>query len=114
MFRGGADQVAAVIGGLSSAVTIQVRLHCRFIFCCRASGCDVTHLSLTRVTRRPQLATLMHMFKVPQVSYMSTSPALSDRMTYPYFFRTVPSDLHQAHAMLELLRSVYLRAPIPP
>ncbi|KAJ1522930.1 hypothetical protein ONE63_002069 [Megalurothrips usitatus] len=75
VFRGGADQVVAVIGGLSSSVTIQ-------------------------------LAMLMNMFKVPQVSYMSTSPALSDRTTYPYFFRTVPSDMHQAHAMLELLRKL--------
>ena len=34
---------------------------------------------------------------------MSTSVALCNAEAYPYFFRTVPSDIHQAKAMMELL-----------
>ncbi|CAL8138068.1 unnamed protein product [Orchesella dallaii] len=35
---------------------------------------------------------------------MSTSPQLSDRKRFPYFFRTVPSDVNQAHALIDILR----------
>ncbi|XP_059490999.1 metabotropic glutamate receptor 2-like [Neocloeon triangulifer] len=51
-----------------------------------------------------QVATLLKLFGVPQISYLSTSPALSNKEKFPYFFRTVPSDVNQAHAMLEILR----------
>ncbi|KAJ9573800.1 hypothetical protein L9F63_008837, partial [Diploptera punctata] len=51
-----------------------------------------------------QVATMLRLFKVPQISYMATSPSLSDNDRFPYFFRTVPSDVNQAHAMLEILR----------
>ncbi|KAJ4442843.1 hypothetical protein ANN_04436 [Periplaneta americana] len=51
-----------------------------------------------------QVATMLRLFRVPQISYMATSPSLSDPNRFPYFFRTVPSDLNQAHAMLEILR----------
>lgn len=36
--------------------------------------------------------------KVPQISYGSTSPALSNKDTYPYFLRTVPPDSIQGRA----------------
>ncbi|XP_065348662.1 metabotropic glutamate receptor 3-like isoform X2 [Cloeon dipterum] len=51
-----------------------------------------------------QVATLLKLFGIPQISYLSTSPALSNKEKFPYFFRTVPSDVNQAHAMLEILR----------
>ncbi|XP_068084328.1 metabotropic glutamate receptor 3 [Anabrus simplex] len=51
-----------------------------------------------------QVATMLRLFRIPQVSYMSTSPSLSNKDRFPYFFRTVPSDINQAHAMLEILR----------
>jgi len=36
---------------------------------------------------------------IPQVSYASTSPALSDATAYPDFFRVVPSDALQGQAL---------------
>ncbi|XP_076318427.1 metabotropic glutamate receptor 3-like isoform X1 [Tachypleus tridentatus] len=51
-----------------------------------------------------QLANILRLFKVPQVSYQSTSPTLSNKEKYSYFFRTVPSDVNQAHAILKLLK----------
>ncbi|XP_052510196.1 taste receptor type 1 member 3 [Budorcas taxicolor] len=45
-------------------------------------------------------------FLMPQVSYGATTDRLSNRETFPSFFRTVPSDRVQATAMVELLRGL--------
>ena len=42
---------------------------------------------------------LLEIFKTPIISASSTSPALSDSDAYPYFMRTVPSDLAQGQAL---------------
>ncbi|XP_072180190.1 extracellular calcium-sensing receptor-like [Diadema setosum] len=44
-------------------------------------------------------------FGVPLISYSATSALLSDRKSYRTFFRTVPSDVHQAAAVAELIAS---------
>ncbi|KAK2726593.1 hypothetical protein QYM36_007438 [Artemia franciscana] len=51
-----------------------------------------------------QMAQLLKIFEIPQVSYLSTSPTLSNRVQFPYFYRTVPNDVTQAHAIMEILR----------
>jgi branched-chain amino acid transport system substrate-binding protein len=40
---------------------------------------------------------------IPMVSYASTSPALTDSVTYPDFFRVVPSDAIQGDAMADMV-----------
>ncbi|HIE63287.1 MAG TPA: transporter substrate-binding domain-containing protein [Candidatus Poseidoniales archaeon] len=40
---------------------------------------------------------------VPMVSYASTSPALSDAVAYPDFYRVVPSDAIQGDAMADMV-----------
>ena len=40
---------------------------------------------------------------IPQVSYASTSPALSDATAYPDFYRVVPSDAIQGDAMADMV-----------
>ncbi|XP_037075389.1 metabotropic glutamate receptor-like [Pollicipes pollicipes] len=70
---GSYQRMVGVIGGQSSAVSIQV-------------------------------ANLLRNFEVPQISYLSTSTTLSGPK-YSYFFRTVPSDVNQATAILEILRA---------
>ena len=49
------------------------------------------------------VAGLGRLFQVPQVSYSSTSPTLSTRETYNYFYHTVPPDNLQAKAMIDLV-----------
>ncbi|GIX74732.1 metabotropic glutamate receptor 3 [Caerostris extrusa] len=41
------------------------------------------------------------------VSYQSTSPTLSNKEKYEYFFRTVPSDVNQAKAIVEILKAFH-------
>ncbi|XP_070536930.1 extracellular calcium-sensing receptor-like [Ptychodera flava] len=43
-------------------------------------------------------------YNIPFVSYGSTSTLLQDRLRYKTFMRTVPSDLSQSLAMIELIR----------
>ena len=50
------------------------------------------------------VANLAGLFHVPVVSYASTSRLLSDRQRFKHFLRTVPSDTHQAQAMVDVIR----------
>nr|XP_022336894.1 metabotropic glutamate receptor 6-like [Crassostrea virginica]XP_022336895.1 metabotropic glutamate receptor 6-like [Crassostrea virginica] len=51
------------------------------------------------------VALLLTLFKVPQISYFATSPELSDNVKYKYFKRTVPSDMYQAKGLVSILSS---------
>ena len=42
---------------------------------------------------------------IPQVSYASTSPALSDAESYPGFFRVVPSDAFQGSVIADVMNT---------
>jgi branched-chain amino acid transport system substrate-binding protein len=48
---------------------------------------------------------------IPQVSYASTSPALSDATAYPDFFRVVPSDALQGGAMADMVAASGVTSP---
>ena len=49
------------------------------------------------------VASLGRLFQMPQVSYASTSPLLTDRTRYSYFRRTIPADDLQVLAMVDIL-----------
>ncbi|XP_069954400.1 metabotropic glutamate receptor 3-like, partial [Cherax quadricarinatus] len=51
-----------------------------------------------------QVANLLRLFKIPQVSFFSTSPELSNKQRFEYFSRTIPSDHYQVKAMVEIIR----------
>ncbi|KAH9510160.1 Metabotropic glutamate receptor 3 [Bulinus truncatus] len=50
-----------------------------------------------------QVANLLRLFKIPQISYASTSASLSDKGRYDYFVRTVPPDDLQAKALADIV-----------
>ncbi|XP_067443061.1 taste receptor type 1 member 3 [Thunnus thynnus] len=47
---------------------------------------------------------LLGFFLIPQISFGATSDKFSDKLLYPSFFRTVPSDKYQVKAMALLLK----------
>ena len=49
------------------------------------------------------VASFFRLFNIPQVSFASGSPLLSDRDLYTYFYRTIPSDSGHAQAMIDLI-----------
>ncbi|KAF8781700.1 Metabotropic glutamate receptor like protein [Argiope bruennichi] len=51
-----------------------------------------------------QVANLLRLFKIPQVSFFSTSPELSNKQRFEYFLRTVPSDTNQVDAMVQIIQ----------
>ncbi|XP_017789864.1 PREDICTED: metabotropic glutamate receptor 2 [Habropoda laboriosa] len=50
-----------------------------------------------------QVANLLRLFRIPQVSFFSTSPELSNKQRFEYFTRTIPSDHYQVKAMVDIV-----------
>lgn len=44
--------------------------------------------------------------QIPQISYASTAPELSDAARYDFFSRVVPPDSYQAQAMLDVVTAM--------
>ncbi|XP_064633469.1 metabotropic glutamate receptor 8-like isoform X2 [Lineus longissimus] len=52
------------------------------------------------------VANVLRLFKIPQISYASTSAELSDKTRYEYFSRVVPPDTYQAQAMVDVVKAM--------
>ncbi|XP_077327766.1 extracellular calcium-sensing receptor-like [Lithobates pipiens] len=50
-----------------------------------------------------QMAHVLGLYRYPQISHYSTSSILSDRVQFPSFFRTVPSDHFQSVGLAQLV-----------
>ena len=49
------------------------------------------------------VASLLRLFKIPQISYAATAEVLSDKSRFDYFFRTLPPDSLQARAIAAVI-----------
>ncbi|XP_018418053.1 PREDICTED: metabotropic glutamate receptor 7 [Nanorana parkeri] len=52
------------------------------------------------------VANILRLFQIPQVSYGSTAPELSDDRRYDFFSRVVPPDSFQAQAMVDIVKAM--------
>ncbi|KAL6479451.1 hypothetical protein MHYP_G00128840 [Metynnis hypsauchen] len=50
------------------------------------------------------MARMLGLFRIPLVSHYATCACLSDKRQYPAFFRTIPSDHHQAAALARMVK----------
>ncbi|XP_036357809.1 uncharacterized protein LOC115210858 isoform X2 [Octopus sinensis] len=50
------------------------------------------------------IANTFMLYKRPVISYAASSEDLDDRISYPYFLRTVPSDNQQVNAIIQILK----------
>uniref|UniRef100_A0A3P8YQ81 G-protein coupled receptors family 3 profile domain-containing protein n=1 Tax=Esox lucius TaxID=8010 RepID=A0A3P8YQ81_ESOLU len=50
------------------------------------------------------VARFLGVFHVPQVSYFSSSSSLSNKAEFPSFLRTIPSDMFQVNALVQLIQ----------
>ncbi|XP_060780433.1 extracellular calcium-sensing receptor-like [Neoarius graeffei] len=55
-------------------------------------------------TQSISIARVLGLFGIPQVSHYATCACLSDKHQYPAFFRTIPSDQHQAAALARMVK----------
>ncbi|XP_053478296.1 extracellular calcium-sensing receptor-like [Ictalurus furcatus] len=55
-------------------------------------------------TQSISIARVLGLFGIPQVSHYATCSCLSDKNQYPAFFRTIPSDQHQAAALARMVK----------
>lgn len=46
------------------------------------------------------------LLQIPQISYASTAPELSDNTRYDFFSRVVPSDTFQTQAMVDIVKAL--------
>ncbi|XP_071181823.1 uncharacterized protein [Mytilus edulis] len=61
----------------------------------------------SRVTQR--IADLMSSLHIPMVSYGASATTLDNRVRYPYFLRTVPSDSLQIEGMIKLISKLNVK-----
>ncbi|XP_026783499.3 extracellular calcium-sensing receptor-like [Pangasianodon hypophthalmus] len=55
-------------------------------------------------TQSISIARMLGLFGIPQVSHSATCACLSDKHQFPTFFRTIPSDQHQAAALARMVK----------
>ncbi|OCT80315.1 hypothetical protein XELAEV_18027134mg [Xenopus laevis] len=51
------------------------------------------------------ISRILSLHSIPQISLESSVPSLSDKLRFPSFLRTVPSDKHQTRAIAKLIRT---------
>lgn len=62
------------------------------------------HDSVFPMNQEYKRLNLVVVLQIPQVSYASTAPELSDNTRYDFFSRVVPPDTYQAQAMVDIVR----------
>ena len=76
-------------------------------FTCGSSNSD--HVSVSGVVGAHfsrvsiDIANLLSLYQIPQISYISTADVLSDKTRFGYFFRTIPSNSLQARAITDVI-----------
>ncbi|XP_032751146.1 uncharacterized protein LOC116893529 [Rattus rattus] len=72
-------------------------------YTCRHGSPQAALVGDTRSSLSVSMARLLGLYKFSQISYSSSLPSLSDKIQFPSFLRTLPSDLTSCHALTQLI-----------
>ncbi|XP_030050748.1 vomeronasal type-2 receptor 26-like [Microcaecilia unicolor] len=73
-------------------------------YSCKTSGPLAAIIEGLPTELSSQFSSLSRMYHYPQISYMSGNLFMSDTVKFPYFYRTVPSELHLCTGIIKLLK----------
>uniref|UniRef100_A0A3Q3GHK5 Extracellular calcium-sensing receptor-like n=1 Tax=Labrus bergylta TaxID=56723 RepID=A0A3Q3GHK5_9LABR len=71
---------------------------------CSQSGMAMAIIGESGSTPSISMSRVISSFAIPQVSHFATCECLSDKLQYPNFFRTIPSDQFQADALAKMVK----------
>ncbi|KAF4805038.1 hypothetical protein TURU_002498 [Turdus rufiventris] len=101
------DKISGVIGAAASSVSIMVANILRlFKFYIETQNFLIEYYAEVLEKAVPKYDSAAAIPKIPQISYASTAPELSDNTRYDYFSRVVPPDSYQAQAMVDIVTAL--------
>nr|XP_033771559.1 vomeronasal type-2 receptor 26-like [Geotrypetes seraphini] len=71
---------------------------------CKTSGTLATVIEGLSAEESRQISNVFRIYHYPQISYKSQNLFMSDSLNFPYFYRTVPNELHLCAGILRLLK----------
>ncbi|XP_030050765.1 vomeronasal type-2 receptor 116 [Microcaecilia unicolor] len=71
---------------------------------CKTSGPLAAIIEGLPTEQSSQLSSLASLYRSPQISYISGNLIMSNTVKFPYFYRTVPSELHLCAGIVKLLK----------
>ncbi|XP_026232657.1 extracellular calcium-sensing receptor-like [Anabas testudineus] len=100
------DNCGALIIGLSGALSLASGQEEQFMLQenCIGSPPVLGIVGDSYSTFSIAISHILGLYKMPTVSYFATCSCLTDRQRFPSFFRTIPSDAFQVHAMIQILK----------
>ncbi|XP_069072139.1 extracellular calcium-sensing receptor-like [Pleurodeles waltl] len=72
-------------------------------FQCQSRSVFTAVIGGSQSTSSLAMARLLGLYQIPQVSYFASSPLLSNKIQFPSFLRTIPSDHYQAYGLVKLV-----------
>ncbi|TTB56404.1 Metabotropic glutamate receptor 8 [Bagarius yarrelli] len=103
------ERVVGVIGASASSVSIMVANVLRLFEELQEEMISWTRSGGDRNRGRRRQRTGLQVIsdtEIPQISYASTAPELSDNNRYDFFSRVVPPDSYQAQAMVDIVKAL--------
>ncbi|XP_078198254.1 metabotropic glutamate receptor 8 isoform X2 [Callithrix jacchus] len=97
------DKISGVIGAAASSVSIMVANILRLF---KPSLCFIIGWGSEKPEKRQKDGHWKERLEIPQISYASTAPELSDNTRYDFFSRVVPPDSYQAQAMVDIVTAL--------
>ncbi|XP_030050799.1 vomeronasal type-2 receptor 26-like [Microcaecilia unicolor] len=71
---------------------------------CKTSGTLATIIEGFPAEESIQMSSMFSIYHYPQISFTSQNLFMSDTVKFPYFYRTVPSELHLCAGIVKLLK----------